>query len=170
MMEVRFERSEDIPSVREINQLAFARRTEADIVDNLRKSCPDAVSLVVEEDGRIVGHIMFTPVIIEGVDKRLEGMGLGPVAVRPDLQRKGIGSALIRCGLEILRGRRCPFVVVLGIPGFYSRFGFEQASRHGIKSPWEEVPEDAFMINIFNNEDFRGLAGIALFRKEFDEG
>jgi putative acetyltransferase len=82
---------------------------------------------VAEDDGAIVGHILFTPVVVEG--RPALGMGLAPLAVLPGRQRQGIGSQLVRRGLDSLRERGCPFVVVVGHPEYYPRFGFEPALR-----------------------------------------
>ena len=92
-----------------------------------------------------------------------------PMAVLPDRPRQGIGSRLVRRGLEILRERECPFVVVVGHPEYYPRFGFERASAHGLVSQWEGVPDDAFMALILDSEIMAGVTGIARYRAEFGE-
>ncbi|MBU2623130.1 MAG: N-acetyltransferase, partial [Proteobacteria bacterium] len=115
---------------------AFEQPVEADIVDKLRQACPDFISLVAEDGKIIVGHILFTPVVIEESERKLQGMGLAPMAVMPERQRQGIGTKLIKRGLELLKEQGCPFVVVLGHPEYYPRFGFEPASRHNLKSQW----------------------------------
>jgi putative acetyltransferase len=104
---------------------------EADIVDALRSSCPEALSLVAIQDTHVVGHMLFTPVTIDGASI-VGGMGLAPMAVLPEKQRLGIGSRLVRAGLEQLRHVGCPFVIVLGHPEYYPRFGFLPASRFGL--------------------------------------
>jgi hypothetical protein len=90
MITVRLERSEDIPWVRTINRAAFEQPAEAEIVDRLRLNCPEALSLVAEEEGQIVGHLLFSPVEVETEEKIIRGMGLAPMAVRPEGQRQGI--------------------------------------------------------------------------------
>ena len=169
MIRVRFERSEDIPQVRYVNLKAFEQPTEANIVDKLRQSCSDALFLVAEEDGKIVGHIAFTPVVIESRKAKTEGMGLAPMAVLPGLQRRGVGSKLVREGLEILRKRDCPFVIVLGHPEYYPRFGFEPTSKYNIKCQWQGIPDEAFMIIVFDLNTLRNASGVAKYRAEFDE-
>ena len=91
------------------------------------------------------------------------------MAVLPQRQRQGIGSALVGRGLEILRDRCCPFVIVLGHPEYYRRFGFEPASKYGLKCQWEGVPDEAFMVLIFDKEAVAGVSGVARYRDEFDE-
>jgi len=123
----------------------------------------------VAEDDVVVGHILFTPVVVESAGRRVIGMGLAPMAVLPDRQRQGIGSALVRRGLEVLRERGCPFVVVVGHPEYYPRFGFEPASRHGLASQWEGVPDAAFMVSICDANAMAGVSGVAKYSDEFDE-
>jgi putative acetyltransferase len=169
LMTIRIERPEDIPHVRTINERAFEQPAEANIVDKLRQACPDFLSLVAEDDNRPVGHIFFSPTVIENPGRRVEGMGLAPMAVLPEHQRRGMGSALVRRGLEILRQRNCPFVIVLGHPKFYPRFGFEIASKRGLASQWEGVPDEAFMVLILDDRNMEGVSGIARYRDEFNE-
>src|SRR5438046_1744512 len=122
MTTIRLERPEDASRIRYVNELAFGQPAEANLVERLRQVCTDSVSLVAETDA-LVGHILFTPVSVESAGLRLVGMGLAPMAVIPDRQRQGIGSQLVVRGLEILRTRSCPFVVVIGHPDYYPRFG-----------------------------------------------
>jgi putative acetyltransferase len=165
---IRPEKSEDIADVRRVNELAFGRPAEANLVDQLREGCADAVSLVAE-DGAVVGHTLFTPVVIENAGGRVVGMGLAPMAVIPDRQRHGIGSLLARRGLDILRDRGCPFVVVVGHPEYYPRFGFESASAHGLTSQWEGIPDRAFMVLVLDAHAMAGITGVASYRDEFNE-
>lgn len=168
MFAIRIEGPEDIPQVHIVNELAFERPAEANVVDRLRQACTDALSLVAEEDSVIVGHILFTPAVIESAGRRVVGMGLAPLAVLPDHQRQGIGSALTRRGLELLREQGCPFVIVLGHPTYYPRFGFERASLHGIACQWD-APDEAFMALIWDAPALAGLSGVAAYRAEFDD-
>jgi putative acetyltransferase len=123
---------------------------------------------VAEEDD-VVGHILFSPVAIEGAGQRVLGMGLAPMAVLPDRQRQGIGSHLVRRGLDILRERGCPFVVVVGHPGYYPRYGFEPARAHGLASQWEGVPDTAFMVLVLDERAMARVSGVAIYRDEFSE-
>ena len=90
------------------------------------------------------------------------------MAVLPERQRQGIGSELVETGLAELRERDCPFVIVLGHPEYYPRFGFEPASRHGIKCEWE-VPDEAFMILVLDEVRMPEAGGRARYRAEFSE-
>lgn len=155
-------------AVRTVNEQAFGQPAEAGLVEMLRASCGEALSLVAEDAGVVVGHILFTPVVVEGDAGRVAGMGLAPLAVHPDRQREGIGSRLVERGLEILRGRGCPFVVVVGHPGYYPRFGFERASARGLSSQWPGVDDAAFMVRVLDPPAMTGVSGVARYREEFD--
>lgn len=126
-MQIRDERPGDAGIIHSLIQAAFegaphSSQTEARIVDALRDARALNLSLVAEEGGEIVGHIAFSPVRIGGQAGRFHG--LGPVSVRPALQRRGIGSALIREGLRRLRDIGSDACVLLGDPSYYGRFGF----------------------------------------------
>ena len=143
-MRIRREESQDVPQVRAVNVAAFGSATEADIVDVLRSDSRDVVSLVAEEAGEIVGHIMFSPVrIVEAPD--LRAMALAPIAVIPQRQRTGIGGELIRAGLEECRGSGVNAVFVVGHASYYPRVGFAVASAFGFKCEFD-VPDEAFMV------------------------
>lgn len=166
---IREEAPDDIPAVRALNEAAFGQPVEADIVDALRAECRSAVSLVAEDDGQIVGHIFFSPVVISDDMETVRGMGLAPMAVLPECQRRGIGSVLVRDGIEALRRRGCPFIIVLGHPKFYSKFGFMPASRRGVFCQWDGVPDEAFMILVLDKSVMAGAGGTARYREEFDQ-
>ncbi len=166
-MTIRFETPDDESAIRRVNELAFGQPAEADLVDELRRTCADSLSLVAE-DVEVVGHILFTPVVVESARGRLVGMGLAPMAVLPDRQREGIGSLLVRRGLSLLRDRACPFVVVVGHPEYYPRFGFERASSRGLASQWEGIPDEAFMVRVLDEHAVEGVSGVARYRDEFE--
>jgi putative acetyltransferase len=139
---VRPERPGDAPAIRHVNEQAFGRAAEADLVDALRRHGTATLSLVAVRDARIVGHILFSPVRIESEARSTAGLGLGPMAVLPACQREGIGSRLVRTALEECRRAGHGWVVVLGHPEYYPRFGFVPASRHGLA--WEHpAPDEA---------------------------
>ena len=151
MVEVRFEQPKDIDEFRLLNDKAFGQPVEGHIVDKLRQSCNRILSLVAISNNKIVGHIMFSPVTIETQEVVIQGMGLAPMAVLPELQNQGIGSILVKEGLRIIRNMSYPFVIVLGHKKYYPRFGFERASKYGLKSQWEGIPDEAFMAMILND-------------------
>lgn len=170
-MIVREERPGDLPGIREVNELAFGQPAEADVVDKIRNRHGGLLSLVAVEGERVVGHALFSPAYIGGSDqdgRAVAGMGLAPVAVLPGFQGRGAGSALIRAGIDRLRAEGCPFIIVLGHPGYYPRFGFELASRHGIRSQWD-VPDEAFMLLVLEPGALAGVSGVGRYLDEFDE-
>ena len=142
-MLIRAEKENDQDAVFAVNASAFETQAEATLVDVLREQAQPIVSLVAENQGNVVGHIMFSPIILsENPD--LKVMGLAPMAVAPEHQRKGIGSALVRAGLEQCRHLGFVAVVVVGHTEYYPRFGFSPSSRFGIDTEYE-VPEEVFM-------------------------
>jgi putative acetyltransferase len=165
---IRPEVASDGESVRSVNLAAFDQPMEADLVDTLRQTCRASLSLVAELDGEIVGHILFTPAALDTGDGSIEGMALAPMAVLPAFQRSGIGSRLVKEGLQILSDTACPFVILVGHAEYYPRFGFEPASRHGLQCQWEGVPDEAFMVTILDPVRMEGVSGVARYREEFD--
>ena len=117
MISIRHEKPEDIPFVSSVLEKTFKRDAEARLAGKLRQACADCLSLVADDNGTIVGHIMFTPVLITN-GKKIQGMGLAPMAVLPSRQRQGIGSLLVNSGLQLLREKGCPYVIVLGHPDY----------------------------------------------------
>jgi putative acetyltransferase len=167
MVIIREEKPGDEQRIRIVNQRAFGRIEEADIVDKLRRSCPNSISLVALSRDQIVGHILFTPVAIQAEGRKIEGLGLASMVALPQFQRQGIGSQLVKTGLEVIEKAKSPFVIVLGHPTYYPRFGFVPASRYGIKSEYENVPDEAFMILVLDQTALKSISCIAKYRPEF---
>ena len=119
-----------------------------DLVDALRSSPDwiDGLSFVAEEDGRLVAHILFSRGLLDDPRRLVEVLVLGPVGVVRPRQRQGVGSALVRYGLEQVRQRSEPLVFLEGWPAYYPRFGFEPGGRHGYRRPSLRIPEDAFQV------------------------
>lgn len=165
-MLIRPERESDWPAVHAVNMAAFGRPAEADLVDAVREQCCPVVSLVAEEDGEIIGHILFSPVTLSGhADAMI--MGLGPLAVWPAHQRQGIGSALALAGLERCRELGAGAVVVLGHASYYPRFGFKTSTCFGIRSAFD-VPEEAFMVVELLPGYLNNRSGVAHYHPVFD--
>ena len=106
---------------------------------------------------------MYSPLSIDG---KFEGAALGPMAVLPQCQRRGIGSRLIEAGNRKLKDDGCPFIIVVGHADYYPRFGFKPASEHGIKCEWD-VPDNVFMLLVLDQAKMAGVAGLAKYRPEF---
>jgi putative acetyltransferase len=141
---IRPERPGDEAAIRAVHGAAFPSDDEARLVDRLRASAQARVSLVAEVAGAVVGHILFSPVSLVAPPASGQGLGLAPLAVLPGHQRRGVGSALVREGLAACRQQGHPFVVVLGHPGYYPRFGFRRASALGLGN--EYGADEAFMV------------------------
>jgi putative acetyltransferase len=163
LIEIREERPDDAPAIREVNKRAFGQDQEGNIVDALRTNGAVSLSLVAAVNGRIVGHIMYSPITVGGV---ITGAALGPMAVVPEYQRQGIGSKLVEAGNEKLQDDDCPFIIVLGHPNYYPRFGFRPASMYGIECEWV-VPDDVFMLLVLDEAKMQGVSGLAKYRHEF---
>jgi putative acetyltransferase len=142
-MRIRFEQPGDIPAIRHVNLQAFEAATEADLVDVLRGRARPLVSIVAIVNDMVAGHILFSPVTLSSAPET-RVMGLAPMAVLPSMQRQGIGSALVRAGLEECQRLGAAAIVVLGHAGYYPRFGFRPASAFGVRSEYD-VPDDVFM-------------------------
>jgi putative acetyltransferase len=156
----------DLAAIRDVNIRAFGQPQEADIVDALRANGAASLSLVAAiDEGNVVGHIMYSPVRIG----QLEGAGLGPMAVLPEYQHWGIGSALVETGNRRLALANCPFIVVLGHTTFYPRFGFKPAGTFGVSCEWN-VPDDVFQILVLDPARMAGVSGVARYRREFSIG
>jgi putative acetyltransferase len=165
---VRPERADDAPAIRRVHEEAFGRAAEADLADALRRHGTATLSLVAVRGGRVVGHLLFSPVRIESGHESTAGLGLGPMAVLPAHQRKGIGSLLVRGGLAECRGAGHGCVVVLGHPAYYPRFGFVPASRHGLA--WEHpAPDEAFMVLALRDGGIAAGGGLVRYPAEFGQ-
>ena len=162
---IRPEEPGDEPAVRAVNVAAFETLAEADLVDALRAQARPLVSLVATEEGAITGHIMFSPVTLPG-HPALVLMGLAPMAVTPARQRAGIGSALVRAGLEACRRLPADAVVVLGHPAYYPRFGFVPGVRRGLGCEYD-VPVEAFMVLELRPGALRGASGTIQYHRAF---
>lgn len=164
-IEIRDERATDAAAIRALNKLAFRQELEAEIVDALRSHHAALLSLVAYLDDRIVGHILYSSA---SIDDRIHGAALGPMAVHPEYQHRGIGSRLVEAGNRRTREWNWPFIIVLGHAGFYSRFGFRPASIQGIRCEWD-VPDEVFMALILDEANMRGVTGLARYRPEFSQ-
>jgi putative acetyltransferase len=161
---VRPESPGDIGAIRAVNLAAFETSLEADLVDALRAQASPVVSLVAEQGGTIVGHILFSPVTLADHPEARIG-GLAPMAVAPQTQRRGIGSALVRAGLDACA--MFDAVVVLGHADFYPRFGFVPASRFGLRCEYD-VPDEVFMAHELRPGALAGKRGTIRYHPAFD--
>jgi putative acetyltransferase len=139
---LRSETPADYPAIRQVNEAAFGTSEEADLVDALRLEGVVLLSAVAEVNGRIVGHVLFSRMSIDAAGRVIPAVALAPMAVAPDHQRQGLGSRLIRHGLDVLRDLGERIVIVVGHPTYYPRFGFSSERARPLGNPF---PPDAFM-------------------------
>jgi putative acetyltransferase len=144
---IRPETPEDYDAVRQVNLAAFDTATEADLADAMRQASEyvPELSLVAEIESHIVGHALFSEVTVEQEHGDLKALSLGPIAVLPDHQSQGIGSALIEAGHTRGREMGYPFVVLIGHPWYYPRFGYVPARQYGLETIWD-VSDPVFMV------------------------
>ncbi len=169
MTTIRPEKSSDHAAVDEVNRLAFGRDAEAQLVAKLREADgrDQPLSLVAVRDDQVVGHILFSPILIETDGGNVAAMALAPMAVLSDYQGQGIGSALVREGLESCRRAKHRIVVVLGHADYYPRFGFKPAKRYGLRSPFT-VPDEAFMAMALVPGGLDDICGVVRYPAAFD--
>jgi putative acetyltransferase len=164
-MLIRKESEADWTAISDVHRRAFDAEAEPRLVEALRTAGRLSVSLVAVLGDVVAGHIAFSDVTIDIPGRPLVGLGLAPVGVLPGMQRQGIGSALIRAGLDQCKERRAPFVVVLGDPGYYRRFGFKTAADWGVGN--EYGAHEEFMAFEFSPGAIPSPAGIARYSPEF---
>ena len=165
---IRHEIPQDIPDIRKVNAAAFDTNAEADLVDALRDEGAILLSHVAVLKNTIVEHILFSPVVIESNTSNFPVAGLGPMAVLPEHQRKGIGSKLVEAGLEGCLSQGHQAVVVLGHPEFYPRFGFVSSKQYFITSEYD-VPPKVFMVKELRPNALAGHTGIAKYHHLFNK-
>ena len=169
---IREEQQDDQREVYLVNKLAFGRENEARLVDVLRngRSFVPGLSIVAVKGKEVVGHILFTRVSIKinnGGGKEHLSLSLAPMAVRPGFQNQGIGSRLVRYGLEKASKMGFASVVVLGHREYYPRFGFIAAATFGLEPPFE-VPRGVFMAVELRKDGLKGAGGIVQYPVEFE--
>lgn len=165
---IRAESPVDYQAIDEINRLAFGGDDEVQITERIRKAAgfDPSLSLVAELDGRPVGHILFSPIHIDGEDRRIPAIALAPMAVLPEHQRRGIGSQLVRAGLDACKRGGHRIVIVLGHAEYYPRFGFAIAATHGLRCPYP-APEEAFMVLGLTADALADACGLVVYPEAF---
>ncbi len=168
MVAIRPETPQDSAAIRNVNEEAFGSSVEADLVEKLRSRQAYTISLVATDGDNVIGHIIFSPVTIESGNTSFGALGLGPMAVLSSYQRKGVGSQLVREGLQECRRLGHEIVVVLGHSDYYPRFGFIPAKPRGIECEFE-VPDEAWMILELHEGALSGRSGVVKYQPEFNE-
>ena len=163
---IREEQADDRAAVYEVEKRAFGRAAEADLVEQLRAHGKVTLSLVALEAGQVVGHVLFSPARIESPAGCVPVQGMAPVAVLPQRQGQGVGSALVRAGLERLRQDGHMLVIVEGNPRYYTRFGFVDSLPLGISCEFNPPP-GCFMVQALRPGALSGVSGISYYAEEF---
>ncbi|HUV79958.1 MAG TPA: N-acetyltransferase [Candidatus Bathyarchaeia archaeon] len=169
MTHIRPEQPEDIASIDEITRLAFEGEEEAKLIVAIRNSdyFIPKLSLVTVQNNRVVGHILFSPITIESPETSVDALALAPMAVVPDFQNKGIGTKLVKHGLEACKKLGYTIVIVVGHPEYYPRLGFKPAREYGIEAPFE-VPDDAFLVCELFSGALKKVRGMVKYSPAFD--
>lgn len=169
-IKIRRETEEDYDKIKRVNDLAFGQKNEGLLVEKLRQTVNyiPALSLVAELNNEIIGHILFYPVTVHSAGSEYPTLSLGPMAVIPAFQCKGVGRKLVFEGLEVAKSLGHESVIVIGHPEYYPRFGFRLASKWDIKTPFE-VPMEVFLAIELVEGSLRGKSGIVEYPKEFEE-
>lgn len=170
MLFVLPETKNDVAAIREVITDAFGQMNEAVLVENIRKS-PNFIpelSLVMKENDNVLGHILFSPILIVGEQQTTPALALAPLTVTPSRQRQGIGSQLVQAGLSKCRELGHSIVVVLGHPEYYTKFGFQTASKFGVQAPFS-VPDEAFMMLELKAGALKNARGMVKYPGYFDE-
>lgn len=167
MVRIRKERSNDVCAIRHVNECALQGPAEAKLVDLLRAAEKAIISFVAIDNENIVGHILFSQVAGSCNPHNFQALGLAPMAVLPTYQRQGIGSKLVRRGLEECRNQKYDLVFVLGHQKFYSRFGFARASVYGFKNEYNA--DESFMVLELREDALSTVNGMVKFQPEFQQ-
>jgi putative acetyltransferase len=168
MLEIREEQPGDETAIRNVNEQAFGSPAEADLVDKLRERDAFVLSMIAIEDDTVVAHILFTEAIIDDPDASIKAIGLAPMAVLPQYQRKKIGSQLLDAALDKCKHLDHDAVIVLGYPEYYPKFGFTTAKSQGIQCEFD-VPDDVFMVLELKEDALAGWTGTIKYQPEFNE-
>ena len=167
MVEIRDETPSDYSAIRELNERAFGGAAEAKLVDMLRAAKKIVISLVAVHQNQVVGHISFSPVTVAEGPENLQAVGLAPMSVLPKFQNRGIGSKLVREGLEACKRAGYEVVVVLGHTKYYPRFGFLKAKDCGLHNEYNAA--DSFMVLELQKGVLQEIRGLVKYAPEFRE-
>lgn len=166
----RTESVNDFEAVYQLNVLAFGNREdESKLIERIRNSeqfVPE-LSIVAEIENEIVGHVLLSRATVEDQEKQSVVIVLAPIAVKPNLQRQGVGSGLIEEGIRRCRDLGYSAILLIGHPDYYPRFGFEPARKYGLELKQYEVPDDVFMVYEVENGKLLEIKGELKYPESF---
>ncbi|GIO23568.1 GNAT family N-acetyltransferase [Oceanobacillus sp. J11TS1] len=173
---LRQEQPQDYPKTETLIEQAFRHEEMSDqqehiLVQRIRRSnafIPELSIVAVNQQDDVIGQILFSKITIENNEHTTESLALAPIAIHPDYQRQGIGSRLMRKGLDEVKEAGYTSVIVLGHLDYYPRFGFKPASLWGIEAPFD-VPDEAFMALELEKDALRYVSGIVQYSEAFSE-
>ncbi|WP_236624072.1 GNAT family N-acetyltransferase [Rhodopirellula baltica] len=151
MISISVEQSCHYDSVQQLTVSAFeaskfGHQGESELIEALRDICERAISLVALDDRKVIGHVIASPAVIHFAGSERSGLAIGPMAVMPSFQRRGVGSQLVRAVVERADAAGESFMAVVGHPEFYTRFGFRPILDFGVQHCFEGMPDDVFFL------------------------
>jgi predicted N-acetyltransferase YhbS len=167
---IRQETLRDEEAISRVNDLAFKRSNEAILVLKLRKleEFDSRLSLVAEYGNQIIGHILLYPVKIKSGEKMIPVLSLGPIAVNPEHQRKGVGGRLIDSAHAAALKLNHEVIILLGHPSYYPRFGYRRAILYGLSNPWG-IDNEVFMAIELVEGALKDKSGEVIYPEAFNE-
>ena len=168
---IRQEKIDDIRHIYELTKAAFGRSSEADLIDHLRADDALILSQVALLGNQIVGHAAYSLVRISDVDSVHYQPALGPIAVIPEHQGRGIGSALLRAGMAALTSSGYALLFLVGHVSYYPRFGFQPALPLGFTCDYfqQDDAHEPFMVAVLGSSLPDSIRGHVRFHPAFDD-
>ena len=172
-MRIRSEKKEDYETITKIDDIAFKGKQEGILIKRLRKKREynKELSLVAVKDEKIIGHVLLFPLFIKTDNSQVKTLSLGPMAVLPEHQKRGVGKELIKKGIEVAKKKGFKSIVVIGHKGYYPKFGFRKSAEYKLRLPekYSKIPSEAFMILELEKNCLKEVLGEVQFPKEYDE-
>lgn len=169
-MNIHPEEFSDYAAITRVCDQDFKRKAEGILVNKLRAmDCFDPrLSLEAELNGKIVGYVLLLPIQVVSETGEYRGLSLGPLAVLPVYQKQGFGSRLINTGHQTALDLGYQFIVLIGHPTYYPRFGYKMAASWGLRNPWG-IQNEAFMVIELVEGALDQVSGLIVYPEPFNE-